>query len=123
MSLESTASQISFYKNQYDGKSRDDLLKVQDGFAPTAPQWKAAQQLIEALDIREQRNRHTETILEGRRAIRWAVASFGLASLAIAIALGAWMFPRAPHDTHPQDVGHLSGLTATSSNTPPSSKP
>lgn len=54
----STAQEISAHKKLLTGKTRTQLREFQNGFIATAPQWKAAQQLIEALDRKQENKRH-----------------------------------------------------------------
>ena len=50
------------------------------------------------------RQMHGEALAESRYATKYAFWSFLVALLASAIGIGAWMFPRAPHESHLPDV-------------------
>jgi hypothetical protein len=118
MSFESTASQVARYKKQYRGNSRDDLICEQAGFVPTAPQWIAAQQLIDEMDSEVETRRHQEAISLDRQAIsqsrianRLALVAIGIAGAAFLVAILAWLFPREPQASGHKEPDSLPAKT------------
>ncbi len=52
------------------------------------------------------RRMHDEALAQSRRSTLYARRSFVTAIFAVAISLGAWIFPRVIHESPPQDGAH-----------------
>jgi len=83
----STSDEIAQFKRQYAGKRRAELVEIQDHWVSTAPQWKAAQHLIDDLDV-EERRRQSERL---RRPHVWVVVGVVAAVLTLLVCvIGYW---------------------------------
>ena len=116
-------AQVAAQRERLAGYTRAQLLHEQQRWKAFSPAAIAATQLLAELDTAEENQRHQEALAESRRAnligyraLRRADWSLLLALAAIAIAILAWEFPRAPRDTDHTMSDH-------SPTAPPATKP